>query len=236
MARHDRRQPVLRFRKRGGTRPGAGRKRARRNEGLLPHRARPEFVARVPVHATLRALPSVPRFRSERVMRIMRGEIRRVSKDGFRILHYSVQDNHVHLIAEGDDAACFARGMQRFASRIARWINMLAVRRGQLWRERYHRRDLATPRQFRNALVYVLQNHRKHARPAERALRARLIDGCSSGVWLDEWSSGALRARVREERSRAGPRPTVAPKTWIARTGWKRHGRIDPREAPRTPT
>jgi hypothetical protein len=31
-----------------------------------------------------------------------------------------------------------------------------------LWRERYHARELTTPRSVRNALVYVLMNAKKH--------------------------------------------------------------------------
>src|SRR5262249_17263383 len=147
----------------------------------------------------------------------------------------SVQENHVHLIAEGDDGDRFSRGMQRLASRIARSVNLFCSRRGQLWRERYHRSDLGTPRQFRNALVYVIFNFRNHARPSEEAVRARTIDPCSSGFWLDYWSSDAVRARVREQRSRAGPRPTADPKTWLARVGWKVHGGVKLHESPRMP-
>ena len=57
----------------------------------------------------------------------------------------------------------------------------------------------------------------------------------SSAVWIDEWKTASDRERVRELRTRAGPRETVAPVTWIARVGWKRHGLMDPREAPKSP-
>ena len=55
-------------------------------------------------------------------------------------------------------------------------VNALVGRRGKFWRERYHRRDLASPRQFRNALVYVTFNRRKHARGSERARMLRSLD------------------------------------------------------------
>src|SRR5690606_9280322 len=148
---------------------------------------------------------------------------------------FSVQNDHVHLIAEADEGEDLSRGMQRLASRIARRVNALAGRRSTLWRERYHRRDLGTPRQFRNALVYVTFNARKHAPPGERASWSNARDRWSSAVWVDAWRAANARERLPEHRAREGPRPTVSPETWIARVGGKRHGLLDPRESPRAP-
>lgn len=225
----------MEFRTWGGVRKGAGRKPAKKNVGLLPHVPRAEFDRHVPVHVTLRALKGVPRLRAQSVMMIVYEEIARASAKGFRLVDFSVQEDHLHVLAEADDASSLSRGMQRLGSRIARRVNLLVGRHGRLWRERYHRRDLATPKQFRNALVYVLMNFRKHAPPGERTLRGQVIDGHASGMWLDGWKDERLRERLREKRARAGPRPTALPRTWIARVGWKRHGLIDPRESPRSP-
>jgi putative transposase len=202
---------------------------------LQPHRARPAFDRHVPVHVTMRAMRGVPKMRAQVVARVVYGELARASGDGFRLLDFSIQDDHVHLVAEADDGMKLARGMQRLASRIAMVVNALVRRHGRFWRERYHRRDLTTPRQFRNALVYVLFNFRKHASAVERKTRARQIDGLSSGAWLEGWASETFAEYVRQHRERAGPRPTVPAKTWIARVGWKRLGALDPRETPRLP-
>lgn len=225
----------MEFRTWGGRRAGAGRKAAKKNEGHLPHVPRPAFDRHVPVHVTMRAAKGVPRMRAQAVMHVIYEEIGRASAKGFRLIDFSVQDDHLHILAEAEDGVSLARGMQRLASRIARRVNMMVGRRGKVWKERYHRRDLATPRQFRNALVYVLQNFRKHAPEDKRASRGREIDGHASGIWFDGWKDDALRQRLRERRERAGPRPTAAPRTWIARVGWKRHGLIDPRESAKSP-
>ncbi len=225
------RQIELRFRSRGGARPGAGRKRSAGRVGLLPHALRPRFDRSLPVHVTIRAVDDAPNFRTQRAMAIFRAEIRRASAKGFRVLEFSVQDNHLHLIVEADDGLALSRGMQRLASRLARLLNGLVSRRGSLWRDRYHRRDLASPRQYRNALVYVLFNHRRHSKGAERTRRARSLDLCSSAVWVDAWSAPA--AFVEHVRgARAGPSPVVAPRTWIASRGWRRLGLLRPDEMP----
>jgi putative transposase len=235
MKRRRPKQLTMEFRTWGGRRKGAGRKPAKKNIGLLPHVQRPPFDRHVPVHVTMRAVKGVPRMRAQAVMTLINDEIARASAKGLRLIDFSVQEDHLHLLVEADDAKSLSRGMQRLAARIARRVNLLVGRRGKVWRERYHRRDLATPRQFRNALVYVLMNFRKHAPVAERAVRARAIDGHGSGLWFDGWKDDGLRERLRGERARAGPRPTALAKTWIARVGWKRHGLIDPRESPRSP-
>lgn len=235
MSRRRPRQQTSLWKTHGGRRVGAGRKARPENVGLLPHRARPELDARVPIHVTMRAMRGVPRMRAEKVAAVVVAEIARASVKGFRVLHESVQDDHLHIIAEGDDAKSFSRGVQRLASRIAMAVNALVKRRGRFWRERYHRRDLGTPRQFRNALVYVTMNFRKHASGAEKARRGRVLDPMSSAIWIDAWTNDELIERLPEVRARAGPRPTVDPTTWIARIGWKRHGKLDPREAPRSP-
>ena len=235
MPRRRSRQQAFVWKTRGGPRPGSGRKPLPQNVGLQPHRARAPFVARLPVHVTMRAMKGVPRMRSQAVVPVVMAEIARVSTKGLRVLHQSLQDDHLHLIVEADDAASLSRGIQRLALRVAMTVNALVGRHGRFWRERYHRRDLATPRQFRNALVYVTFNFRKHASPAQRLLRTRELDGKSSALWIDDWKSETFAAYVRERRARAGPRITVPPQTWIARIGWKRHGLIDPREMPKLP-
>src|SRR5690606_1920068 len=186
-------QQAFEFRTWGGRRPGAGRKRAAANVGLPAHVARPEHAPRVPVHVTLRAMRSVPALRRPVLARVVVEEIGRASAKGFRVLHFSVQNDHVHLIAEGDGGQELSRGMQRLASRNARRVNALAARRGTFWRERYHRRDLGTPRQFRNALVYVTFSARKHAPPGERASWANALDRWSSAVWVDDWRAANAR-------------------------------------------
>ena len=237
MAQIRRRAPkqlALCFRARGGKRPGAGRKRKPENAGLLPHRARPAFDPRIPVHVTMRSVHDAPFFKTERAGNVIRDELRDVSADDFRLLHFSIQDNHLHVIVEANTAVALSRGIQRLASRVARRLNLLAPRKGRVWRDRYHRRDLTSPRQFRNALVYVIFNFRKHGRGAERQRRMHCLDDWSSAIWIDAWEP---REGFVEwlERHRVGPPPVATASTWIASVGWRRHGPLRPDELPASP-
>ena len=227
-------QLELGFRPRGGARAGAGRKARPERLGLLPHLTRERHRAYEPVHVTARAVRSVPNLRSEVVFGALRAVFARSSEKGFRLLHYSVQGNHVHLIAEADDGVAFARGIQRLLSRTAMAVNALARRSGSVWRDRHHREPLTTPSQVRNAYAYVLFNLRKHqvegGNPSDATLDA--FDECSSARWFEDWSPAA--PAPPDSFARAGPRVVAAPQTWLARTGWKPSGLLRFDEVPRT--
>src|SRR5207244_5189383 len=119
---------------------------------LLPHPTRPKHDPRHPVHVTLRAVKKIPSLRQEFLFRGIRRIFARASRGDFRLLHFSVQRDHVHLIVEANDKRALAKGVQWLSSIIARGVNASAQRTGKLWRERYHRHDLKTPREVRNAI------------------------------------------------------------------------------------
>src|SRR5207249_7165204 len=191
----------------GGRRPSAGRKPSGQRVGV-PHRPRPDHVPRHPAHVTLRAHADLPSLRGDQLFPTLRRCLAQGSRGGVRILHFSVQTNHLHLIVEADARTAFSRGLQGLVIRLAKGINRTLGRRGRVWGDRYHARALRTPREVRNALVYVLQNWRKHV-PGARGVDAR-----SSGRWFEGW-------RTPVERIPASP-PVVPPRTWLAAVGWRK--------------
>lgn len=226
-------QLAFAFRPRGGRRKGAGRKAGPGREGLLPHVAREEHDEAVPVHVTARAVGAAPNLRSQRVFAALRVIFAKVSEKGFRLLEFSVQGNHVHLVVEADDGKALARGVQRLLSRAAMAVNAIARRSGRLWRDRHHRRPLRTPRHVRNALVYVIFNHRRHQEPGQRGWDIALesYDPCSSSVSFQGWSPASPPPPIPPERR---PEPVVVqPHSWLATEGWRRRGLIRFDEVPR---
>jgi len=175
--------------------------------------------ARHPVHVTLRALDEIPSLRADAVYPDVRRALSRASKPFFRVLQFSVQMDHIHLIVEAEGTLALTRGTQGLAIRCARAINRACHRRGRVWRHRYHAHYLRTPREVRAAYVYVLLNHRKHLRASPG------IDPRSSGAWFEGW------ARPPPPPLEASP--VIAPRTWLAAVGWRRAGgAIDCGEAP----
>ncbi len=203
---------------RGGARRGAGRKPRAAHLRQTPHRARPLHRKAHPVHVTLRA--GVRSLRSQQVARMVLGGLRDSNRDWFRIVHYSVQENHVHLIIEAEDHESLLSGVRGLMVRLARRVNRLLRRRGRFWADRWHGRDLEGPRQVRNALVYVLQNHRKHAGGAA-------LDPLTSAASFDGFAS-ALPATFRS----VGPPCVASAETWLLKRGWRMRGPIRLTEAP----
>ncbi len=147
-------------------------------------------------------------------------------RGGFRLIQYAVQPDHLHLIVEASDKEALSSGMQGLSIRIARQLNGMLGRRGRVFAERYHSRQLKTPRETRNALAYVLLQAHRHAAKASGGRSTPVIDPCSSAPLFDGFTGG--------RRPRAGPwDETVVPAgMWLSKVGWKRYGKIDPTEVP----
>src|SRR5215510_3746322 len=139
-------QQELTFRMHGGRRPNAGRKPTLRRRAM-PHRRRPEHRKSEPVYVTLRACRRLPSLRKEHLFAELRRSLARTAREWFRIVHFSVQADHVHLLVEANDKASLSRGLSGAIIRLARAVNRVLGRRGSVWSDRYHSRALRTPRE-----------------------------------------------------------------------------------------
>src|SRR5437879_3082453 len=190
-----------------------GRRKRRRKRGRgenrklrkVPHRRRPALSPKHPVHVTWRVLPHVWNLRSRRCfLRIARSFERGRDRFGFRLVHFSVQGNHIHLIVEAPDERALARGMQGLGVRIAKALNRVMGRKGTVLADHYHARQLRSPTQVANALAYVLMNFLHHF-PGEAARHHDEPRDRFSSAWREQ-----------------GTDPPVAPaRTWLLTIGWR---------------
>ncbi|MCA9670747.1 MAG: transposase [Myxococcales bacterium] len=216
----------------GGRRRGAGRKRGPKS-GVM-HRARQWFDRPRVAHVTLRVVEDVPNLRSchevfgvvwQALLASAWGpccEVER-NRNGFRLVHFTVQGNHLHLVVEAAHSKRLSRGMHALKVRVAKRINGLLKRKGAVFTERYHVRFLKTPTEVRNVLCYVLNNTRRHWRG--RPPRATWVDPQSSARWFNGW---------RTEVVPHDDNPLPAARTFLLRKGWRRGrgGLIDTHEVP----
>ena len=201
----------------GGWRPGSGRKHDPRSG--VRHAARPKLSRHEGVHVTWRVEEDLPNLRRPELMAELRDAFDAgKERFGFRLVQFSVQANHMHLIAEADDQRALSRGMRALGVRIARRLNRALRRSGRVFADRYHARQLKTPTQVRNALRYVLNNALHHG------LRGAQPDPCSSGPAFDGW-----RDRCVHELPKA---PVCAARSWLLRVGWRKRGKIGLMEFP----
>jgi REP element-mobilizing transposase RayT len=192
--------------------------------------------SRQPLHVTLRVVRGVPSLRGELFRHVQIALARARERFGFRLAHFSVQGNHLHLLVEADDERALSRGMQGLCVRVARAVNRVVGRRGSLFADRYHARALTSPRTVRMALRYVLLNARKHRRSQPPR---GFVDECSSAAWFGAFARpAALAFGARQCRARFAQllpelgAPIARPQSWLLRVGFQRAGPFDLDEVP----
>ena len=129
-------QQPLYFGDKNGQRRGDPRKRRRRRGvklGRPPkgprsserHKKRPALKASQPVLVTIRITDELERMRNRDVYRAVRwATIAIGGRADCRLVHTSIQGNHVHLLVEAEDEIALARGMQAFQISAAKHINV----------------------------------------------------------------------------------------------------------------
>ena len=203
-----------------------GRKRSK--DSGVTHSRRRGLAARIPVHITMRLAAGLPSLREQGAFMVLLSCFRASNAEsGLRIIHFSVQSNHVHMICEAADEQVVSSAMQGLGVRIARQLNAHWQRKGTVFADRYHREDLRTPNQVRNAIRYALQNVFRHSSRA-RFLNSDQPDEFSSGRWFTDWKEYHLN----DGPSDMEDPPVVPPSVWLLTTGWKRHGLLSIKERP----
>lgn len=153
-------QLSFKHRTHGGKRRGAGRKR-KGDRPLVSHKPRPAFEKPTPAHVTVRLRDHVWSLRSRRGFSLVAQAFSK-AREGLRIVEFSAQGNHLHLVVEADDSRMLSRGMQSLCIRLARSLNRLMKRSGKVFADHFHSRLLRTPTELVRAIAYVLGNHRHH--------------------------------------------------------------------------
>lgn len=196
---------------------------------------------RHPLHVVLRVVPDVGTLRRRKMYQAMReATIVAAVRERIRIVHVSLQRNHVHLLVEAEDKAALARGMQGFQISAARNINtMLGAgcrrRRGRVFADRYFAEAITTPRHAHHALSYIVNNWRKHGEDQQGLARTWLVDPFSSGVWFPDWQELDGRHFLWPIRDTYDPLVVRRPQSWLLREGWKLCGPISARDVPSRP-
>ena len=214
----------------------------------MPHRPRPKHVGRHPVLVTLRARRGLPSLRadlvSDMLRRVLHGQRRgrRYSKV-FQVVEFTIQDDHLHFIVEATGVAAtgtvdtpdaldapnaLRSGVSGLVIAFAKRLNELLSRRGKVWGDRFHTRELASPSEVRGALVYVFRNVARHG---AYLFGFGTVDQLSSAPRFTRWT-----APVLDVNGDAALWPQAPPKTWLLERGWwtkTRQGLLDPNEVRR---
>jgi REP element-mobilizing transposase RayT len=147
--------------------------------------------------------------RSERSYAVIHGVLGAAARrTDFRVVHFSIQGNHLHLIVEASGTPALSSGMRGLGIRLARRLNRMMGRSGPVFEDRYHAHVLRTPAEARNALRYVLDNFASHA--------ARRGEPARKG-WVDSFSSAKVKAPRTAQGELFAEPVTKAARTWLLR-------------------
>ena len=172
----------------------------------MSHHGRTGDPRPTPYHAVWHIADGLGSLRGRKLFTQVREAFRRChEKEGFRVAHFSVQNNHVHALVEADGVESLSHGLQGLGVSMAKRINRVSSRRGRVFDDRFFARALRTPREVANALNYVLRNDQIH--------EGRMGHVVDRGSEPDPFSSAALPE---------DPPLTSLPKTWLLTTGWRR--------------
>ena len=221
-------QAALPFRQRGGARPGAGRK-PNGAAAMMSRSTRAAHAAYHPALVTVKLRQHLPRLRNKKerdalLVHFARGK----DRFGFRLLHFAILNDHLHFVVEAKDRTALSRGLQGLLIRMARGLNKLWGRKGKVFADRYHDRALKSPREVRNALVYVLGNGKKHAAQGRMIAKFTGPDVFTSAAWFDGFVEELEVVNLDKH-----PLPVTRPRTWLAGVGWRRLGKIGFDEMPK---
>jgi len=193
---------------------GGGRKKIHPHD--TNHLQRPT-LGKCPAHLTLRIKSFVPSLRTKKRFHFVQ-ECLIFSQDlfGFRVIHFSVQTNHIHLLVEVDNNKQLERGMKSFSIRLAKKLNRELKRSGSIFAGRFDLRVLKSPIEVKRVLKYVLQNAAKHMK------KQFYFDCFSSSHYFLHWK----KLVGFEPRIPLYPQDwffmgTIRkPHFWLARAGW----------------
>ena len=178
------------------------------------------------MHAVLRVREEVGRLRRRNIYAAVRAAlvargVTGAGENAFRVVHISIQHNHVHLLLEAGSRHTLSNGMRVLTIAIARAINKSLGRAGKVFACRYHATEITTPTQTRHALAYVLNNWRRHREDVRTpGAENALLDPYSTAVAFRGWRG---HASFRLPPGYA-PLPSAPPSTWLLRLGWTKAG------------
>lgn len=143
------------------TNPKNAGRPAIRDKGIR-HIKREEITKARPLHLTIKLIKAD--IQNKTILKALRHAIGRARLQGLRIIHFSLEYNHVHLYAEATSNKVLERGMKALGVSLVKKINRYFGSKGSCYKTRYHLRILRSASEVKNVIHYILKNGIKHKR------------------------------------------------------------------------
>lgn len=120
------------------------------------------------LHLTIKVRENKADIQNKKILKALHHAIKRARLQRLKVIHYTLEYNHAHLVVEAADNRILHKGMQAFGISLAKAINKMKQAKGTVYKHRYHFRKLRSRREVKNALQYVWGNGIKHKRAMSR--------------------------------------------------------------------
>ena len=130
----------------------------------IRHISRERIKVLTTLHLTIKVRENKADIKSKTILKALHHAIKRARMKQLRILHYTLEYNHVHLLVEATGNKILHSGMQAMGISFSKAINKIKCLKGSVYKNRYHFRSLKTRRELKNAILYIFNNARKHKR------------------------------------------------------------------------
>lgn len=117
-----------------------------------------------PLHLKIKLKKADIKIQNKAILKILRYAILRARLQGLKIIHYSLEHDHVHLYMECDDNEILGRSMKAFGVTLVKKMNKYFHKKGSAYKHRYRLRILKSASEVKNVINYILKNGMKHKR------------------------------------------------------------------------
>jgi REP element-mobilizing transposase RayT len=168
------------------------------------------------MHITIRLKAGMAKLRRRHFLHEMKSASQHCKRLGFYISHFSLLNNHIHMIAETDSNRSLGQGMRSFGCRFGKAIRKVTGGVGSVFAGRYHLHVLKTSTEVKRALEYVLRNRAKHNKTIQ------CFDEFSSACTFKQWRE-LLGHNWRYKLDDFAQWAELSrPQSWLLTAGWQR--------------
>ena len=128
----------------------------------IRHRKRAEIKKPSSLHLTIKIAKNKAGVKNKQILKVLKRAILKGRSAGIRIIHFTLEYDHIHLLVEADCKIKLGRGMMRFGVTLAKGINHYRRDQGQVYKHRYHQRFITSRRDLKNVMNYIFHNGLKH--------------------------------------------------------------------------
>ncbi|MBC7427185.1 MAG: transposase [Bacteriovorax sp.] len=158
----------------------------------IRHTKREEISRPRPLHLTIKLIRAD--IQNKIFLKALRHAIVRARLQGLKIIHYSLEHDHIHLYAESSDNKTLGSGMKALGVSLVKKINIYFKRKGTCYKTRYHLRILRSASEVKNVINYILKNGIKHKRTNS------VIDPYNSALVLHDFRIVGMKVKPADNK------------------------------------